>query len=176
MSRCLGEKALWAVHEGEGSQKERAHARNCARCAARLQQLGGDLRVLSQVLCEAPPVPASAPVRRPLVWRWVAFAAVAGAASLALLWNGALTLDPSARKAPQAAFMRQEEAVDILEKEVYSALFTNVDLDMIALPARVSTLTYVQAALDGGWPCEPATLLKRATCDQRPFFLLFEDQ
>jgi hypothetical protein len=74
-----------------------------------------------------------------------------------------------------APVIQNEEMVNVLEKEVYSALFTNDDLDVAEFPSRMSTLTYVQAALDGGWPCERGPLLQRAACDQRPFFLAMED-
>jgi hypothetical protein len=75
-----------------------------------------------------------------------------------------------------SSLAREKEIVDMLENDVYTALFTNEDLNLVTVPARVSTLAYVQAALDGGWPCERAGLRKQEVCEQRPIFLARENR
>jgi hypothetical protein len=174
MSQCLQDETLWLLSEGGGNEETRAHVANCAQCAARLQQLTSDLQVLSHVLQEAPPQVAVKRPRRAWAWRWISLA-TACAATLALVWS----LDPLREPVPQrtsaASTMQNEEMANVLEQEVYSALFTDDGLEVTEFPSSLSTLTYVQAALDGNWPCERSQLLQRATCDQRPFFLAVED-
>jgi hypothetical protein len=119
------------------------------------------------------PLEALAP--RVFPWRWVSVVA-AGAVIFALVWNGFLTRNPRSSQLPAFPAMRQEEVVKVLENEVYDALFSNDDLAAVEFSTRVSTLAYVQAALDGGWPCERRRTSERAVCDQRPFFLRAGDQ
>jgi hypothetical protein len=100
----------------------------------------------------------------------------AGAAIAFALWNGVLTEDSPRQRPTVSSVVREKEIVEVLEKDVYAALFTNEDLDLIAAPTRVSTLAYVQAALDGGWPCERAAPRQQTICDQRPIFLVRENR
>jgi hypothetical protein len=174
MSRCLREEALWLVSEGGGSRVDREHVEHCEKCSARLRQLKSDVQLLSWVLRETPPVQAKDFAFRGSLWRWASVAAV-GAVALALVWNGLLTRELRPPQPTASTVARQEEIVDILADEVSSALFTNDDLAAVEVSARVSTLAYVQAALDGGWPCERRQARRRAICDQRPFFLTAED-
>ena len=44
MSRCLGDRTLWRLSEGEGNREERAHVTFCLVCAARLRRLEQDLK------------------------------------------------------------------------------------------------------------------------------------
>jgi hypothetical protein len=175
MSLCLREEALWLVFEGAGSRLDREHVEQCEKCSARLRQLKSDVQLLSWVLRDPPPAPATAHTPRVLRWRWVSVIAV-GAAALAFVWNGWLTREVRPPQPTASTVTRQEEIAEILADEVSSALFTNDDLPAVEVSTRVSTLVYVQAALDGGWPCERRQARRRAVCDQRPFFLTAEDQ
>jgi hypothetical protein len=175
MNRCLHEEALWLVFEGGGSRVDREHVEHCEKCSAWLQQLKRDVQLLSWVLQNPPPAPAVTHAPRVLLWRWVPVVAV-GAAALALVWNGLFTREVRPPQSTSSTVVRQEEVVEILADEVSSALFTNDDLPAVEVSARVSTLAYVQAALDGGWPCERRQARRGAVCDQRPFFLTAEDQ
>lgn len=75
MRRCLREKELVLLHEGEGRSADRSHLETCTRCAGRYRQLADDLRAISMVL-ETDPAPLAVPRR--VVWpRWVAATAVA---------------------------------------------------------------------------------------------------
>ncbi len=74
MRRCLRDKELVLLHEGDGRPADRNHLDTCARCAGRYRQLADDLRVISVVL-EGDSAPVEVP--RQVVWpRWVAAAAV----------------------------------------------------------------------------------------------------
>ncbi|MGE0681202.1 MAG: hypothetical protein AB7P69_09940 [Candidatus Binatia bacterium] len=175
MRRCLREEALWLVFEGSGSRVDREHVEHCEKCSTRLRQLKTDVQFLSRVLRDPPPAPAAAHTPRVLLWRWASVVAV-GAAALALVWNGWLTWKVRPPQPTASTMTRQAEIVEILADEVSSALFTNDDLAAVEISARVSTLAYVQAALDGGWPCERRPARRGAVCAQRPFFLTAEDQ
>jgi len=74
MRRCLGDKALVLLHEGDGRPEDRSHLEGCARCADRYRRLTDDLRVIGVVLA-SDPAPAAVPSRA--AWpRWAAAAAV----------------------------------------------------------------------------------------------------
>jgi hypothetical protein len=61
------------------------------------------------------------------------------------------------------------------QKEVSPALFATVDLHLKEVPTAVSTFTYLEAAVEGGWPCEQHAPFLALTCDVPPFpFLLSE--
>jgi len=171
MNRCLREEALWFVFEGGGERKEREHVERCERCSTRLRQLQSEVQTLSQVLREVPPAPVKVFTPHRFFWPWVPLMA-AGVAALMFVWNGLLLQNPRKPQATTLSAAQQEEIVKILENEVYDALFTNDGLVAIEFSSRVSTLAYVQAALDGGWPCEP----RRAVCDQSPFFLRIKNR
>ena len=170
MSRCLRDQALWLVFEGEGSEKDRAHVEGCHSCATRLRRLQKEVETLSQVLREAPPDSTTTATARSFSWRWVPVVAT-GAAALVFIWTGLYRETPDLPQATTANAPRQEEIVTILENEVYDALFTNDDLPAIEGSSQVSTLAYVQAALDGRWPCEHRHAPRRTVCDQHPFFV-----
>lgn len=175
MSRCLHEKTLWLVFERNGSRADRAHVEHCENCSARLQQLKSDVELLSWVLRGTPPVQAKSSAFYGFPWRWAAVATVS-VAILVFVWNGLLTQEGRPLQPATATGVRQEAIVETLADEVSSALFTNDDLLAAEFSIRVPTLAYVQAALDGGWPCERHPASRRVVCDQRPFFLLVEDQ
>ena len=175
MSRCLREEALWAVLEGGGSRVDREHVEHCEKCSARLRQLNSDVQLLSRVLRETPPIQAKIVAFRGFPWRWASAAAVS-VAVLAFVWNGLFMRELRPPQPPAPIVMHQEETVEILADEVSSALFMNDDLATVEFSTRVSTLAYVQAALDGDWPCERHPAQRRVVCDQRPFFLTAEDQ
>lgn len=175
MNRCLRDEELWLLHERSGSDVHRTHVAECAKCSARLRELGEDLRVLSRVLREAPPDPAPARWRSLPSWRWIPVA-TACAAAIFVLWSGVPTKEPPRQRTTASSLVREKEILDILEHDVYTALFTDEDLGLVDAPARVSTLAYVQAALDGGWPCERAGFRKQKVCEQRPIFLTIENR
>ena len=94
MSRCLGDRTLWRLSEGEGSREERAHVANCSVCAARLRRLEQELGYLRLVLSGSPPS-QGVPAQRPHVrMRWVVPVATL-TAMVMLVWFGGWWLQPS---------------------------------------------------------------------------------
>ena len=79
MNRCLRDRTLWLIHQGESEESRRAHLRRCPRCETRYQRLVQDLRVIDQTLRETPPSPGVLHPARALRGRTLAVAAVLAA-------------------------------------------------------------------------------------------------
>ena len=173
MSRHLPNERLWSLSEDTGTSADRAHLDGCPTCTARYQQLARDLKVLGQVLREAP-LPQAAPrPRRILQIRWAPAVAVM-TATLLLMWGQewlrVLTLPVSRLEARKNA-----ETVRFLTKELPLALFATAELNPGKLPAHATNLAYLQAALGGGWPSEPCEPSHATKCEPDPFSLLLEE-
>jgi hypothetical protein len=54
MRRCVSDRRLWLVHEGEGQPEEQSHVGACPRCAARRDRLARDLDTLTFTLRAVP--------------------------------------------------------------------------------------------------------------------------
>ena len=173
MSRHLRDEGLWSLHEGGGTGADRTHVEQCSACAARYRQLASDLKVLGQVLREAPPLQAAPRPRRARQIRWAPAVAVM-TATLLLVWGQEwlrmLTLPVSPIEA-----RKNEETVRFLTKEIPLALFSTAELDPGKLPAHATNLAYLQAALDSGWPSEPCEPSRTTDCESDPFSLLLEE-
>jgi hypothetical protein len=61
MNRCLSDKILLMLHEGEELGREREHLERCADCDRRYQRLVNDLEEIVTVLNEPVPVQHRAP-------------------------------------------------------------------------------------------------------------------
>jgi hypothetical protein len=172
MSQCLTDETLWRLYEGEGTQAERSHRKECAACTKRYQQLAADLQVIGRVLQEPLPLQARLRSRRLLQVRWVPVAA-ALAAVAAFVWGGMWLREPSRPGA--SGKMRDEEVVRLLNEELSLALFATANLNLGAVPARTTDSAYLRAALDGGWPCERREQSRPMDCGNDPLSLLLEE-
>ena len=143
MTACVSEKSLVAITAGEGSAAERAHVGACRRCAARAAALEDDLRLVRETLVDGP-LPVTVRSDR---WSWAPLAgALAATAVLTLVWSARTATPPrTPSDAPLAA----------LAGDVSVALF---DAPQRTAASRVPDSAYLQAALDGGWPCGEAGL------------------
>jgi len=138
MTGCVNEEVLVAVATGEGTVDQRAHVRECGRCAARCAALADDLGLLRDALLAGPPVTVAR--ARRAGWLPVG-TAMAAAALLALVWA-----------APwRAPYVPPPVQVSGLAGDVSAALFAQVQPAAFVQPASDST--DLQAALNGGWPC-----------------------
>jgi len=96
MNRCLKERDLFLLYEGEGTAAERAHLAECAACAERYRRLESDLGAITQALRQAPrPEPARSYSSFPWAARW-ATAAVIAAWALVVVWQGIRIWQPAA--------------------------------------------------------------------------------
>lgn len=173
MSRCLRDRTLLALVAGEETAHHRAHLTSCQACSTRYQRFVRNLHAIERVLLTtAPPVATPVDRVRPSVW-W-APVAVALTAVLILSWGGfwqsAFLPAPTPRRTVQS-----EELFRFLENEVSPALFATTDIGLPAFPAPVSPTDYLQAALDGEWPCDHLEPFPSPGCEMSLFSLMLEE-
>lgn len=178
MKRCVSEKRLLAICEGRGTIPERVHVKGCESCTARVQHLTADLAMIVQVLREPPPLLQPEPERHAVGFGWMPVAAV-GAAALLLMWTQEWKPDlvrlPGPTPGPSVQ-VRDEDLVELLTKDVVPALFATRELDIGTLPKDATNLSYLVAALDGGWPQARCQEGRTRGCDRDPLDFLFEEQ
>ena len=99
MKRCLTERELVLLREGEGPGGCRDHLDACLACASRYRRLRADLEVIGRVLAgDRPPMPSVR--RRGLAPRWWMSAAAAAVAAvfvggMLVTSNGSLPRPPA---------------------------------------------------------------------------------
>lgn len=86
MTRCLRDRELFSLCEGEGTDQQRAHLQTCAACADRHQRLLDDLAVIRRVVREEAPPQVLDPEPRVTWLRWVPAVTVLTAAVL-FVWG-----------------------------------------------------------------------------------------
>jgi hypothetical protein len=141
MSRCLRERTLWGIYEGEGTAAQQAHLQTCVACHVRYQALVHTLEEISSSLQETPPPPVRMPRPFPYPVRWQS--AVVGLVVLLLLVGGSLWL----RQVPpptQPAVVYSEELTPLLE-EVDTIVVMTLDADSDEVWEAIADM----AALDG---------------------------
>jgi hypothetical protein len=163
MSGCLSDQALLKLMAEDDRTDRHAHLRCCARCMARYQRLTRNLRAIEHILVTtAPPTPPAADRPRALV-AWMP-AVVALTATLLVAWIGwrrpPVFVSPLPPSAAQADMTYQ-----ILANDIAPALFAATDVRSPVLPTPASSISYLQAALDGGWPCEYRALFAATSCE-----------
>ncbi|HZP42845.1 MAG TPA: hypothetical protein VFD84_15235 [Candidatus Binatia bacterium] len=144
MTACLDDRALFRLHDGDGSAAERAHVDACDDCARRYRTLVDDVELLARVVRDGPPPLAA---RRPVLagGAWLIPALAVAAAEVAvILWT---------RPAAPPPVRTASAAIDISRSldEVSTALFAASDVpagDDVAV--RVSALDD-GAADDDAW-------------------------
>ena len=167
MSRCVSDRTLWRLSEGEACREERAHVASCGVCAARLRRLEQEISDLRIVLSGSPPsqvVPSQQPgVRR----RWAAAVATL-AAMVMFAWFGGWWLEPSS---PLPTESQQASLWPFIEG-VSTALIPGAEIGFSAELDRLSDLDDLQAALAWEWTCEERETLANLACDDDTFALL----
>jgi hypothetical protein len=171
MSRCLGDRTLWLLSEGEGSREDRAHVASCVACSARLRRLKADLGCLTSVLRALPPQVAPTwppPIRLP----WMTAAAML-AAMFMVVWVGLWWQQPSLPVLPMEV---SQESIGAFIDVVSAALFATVDFGVTGAPDPLPDLDDLQAALAGHWPCDEQVVFGDVTCNDETFALLLGGQ
>ena len=144
MSRCLRERTLWGIYEGEGTAAQQAHLQTCVVCRVRYQALVHTLEEVSSSLQETPPPPVRMPRPFPYPVRWQS--AVVGLAVLLLLVGGSLWL----RLVPpptQSAVVYSEELTRLLE-EVDTIVVVTLDADGVEVWEAIADVAALDAALE----------------------------
>jgi len=142
MRRCLRDRALFLLYEGEGTDVQRAHLETCEACAQRYQRLVDDLAVIRRTLREEslPRVLYRAP--QPSHLRWAPLVTVL-TVTLIFVWGGmwAWKLAP-----PFPRGQTPNEEIWQFLGDVSSATLpavTNIE----DTPTRISDFVYLRHAL-----------------------------
>ena len=144
MSRCLRERTLWGIYEGEGTAAQQAHLQTCVACHVRYRALVHTLEEISSSLQETPPPPVRMLRPFPYPVRWQS--AVVGLAVLLLLVGGSLWL----RQVPpptQSAVVYSEELTPLLE-EFDTIVVMRLDADSVESWEIIADMAALDAALE----------------------------
>ena len=144
MSRCLRERTLWGIYEGEGTAAQQAHLQTCMACRVRYQALVHTLEEINHNLQETLPPLVRMPRPFPSPVRWQS--AVVGLAMLLLLVGGGLWL----RQVPpptQPVVVYSEELTPLLE-EVDTIVAMTLDVDNMESWEAMADVDALDAALE----------------------------
>ena len=143
MSRCLEEKTLLLLSDGDGSAEERSHLRSCRSCTARYDELTRDLRSITHTLQDEPPPLRSANPRAAILYKSVSIAAglllVVG-----LLWGESRLWRTN--RSPLSEQALNSEISQFLE-QVSEAIFDSRNIREAETALSESSLASVQIAL-----------------------------
>ena len=144
MSRCLRERTLWDIYEGEGAAAQQAHLQTCVACRMRYQALVHTLAKISNSLQETPPPPVRMPRPFPYPGRWQS--AVVGLAMLLLLVGGSRWLRQTPPPTPSVV-VYSEELIPLLE-EVDTIVVMTLDADSVESWEAIVDMAALDAALE----------------------------
>ena len=86
MIRCLEDKTLFLLSEGEASEEQRSHLQSCQACTERYREIERDLRLITHTLQQEPAQFRFAAPRAPIFLRSLPIAAGVLLA-IALMWG-----------------------------------------------------------------------------------------
>lgn len=150
MSRCLDEKTLLLLSEGDGGAEERSHLRICRHCRARYDELTRDLRSITHTLQEEPPPLRVVNPRAAIFYRSVSIAAGLLLA-VALLWG-----EPGSWRPKRSALSEQALNSEISQflEQVSEAISPGGNVSEAETVLSESDLASVQLALGGNCSAE----------------------
>ena len=151
MNRCLRDKTLLLLHDGEGTRAERGHLQECEACAARYRQLELDLGAIGQVLRQEPPLETTNYRFRRLNARWFP-AAVAVPLALILVWKGMQIWNPSVQ--PPLKATNNGETWSILDELPSTPFLVNEALAVELWTEGSGPHDLAAVALEVERPCE----------------------
>ncbi len=150
MSRCLRDRTLLLLYEGEGTGSQRSHLVECEACTTRYRRLESDLETIGQVLREEPPPEAVRHRPQPFTLRWLPTAAVL-LIVLMVVWGSVRMWNSS--PSPHLEKTSNEEIWEFLE-EASTALFFPEDAIAEEDWLEVSDLHNLPVVLGEEWSCE----------------------
>jgi len=151
MSRCLSDRALLSIDEGEGSSVQRSHLQECEACGARYRQLSRDLEAITKVLREEPPPQTVIHRTRPFALRWLS-GAVALAMAILLTWVGVTMWNRSVR--PSVEGKTNGESRSILDELPLNPLLLAEALAVELATGGAGLYDLAATVLEAGRPCE----------------------
>jgi len=170
MSTCLKESTLHLLLADGGTSEQRTHLETCDVCASRYRRVNHDLQAIERVLWETSPALGTS--SRLSLPRWLPVAAAALVVVI-LSWSSGWLWQAAPRNVSTKT--TTEEVVDLLTKEISPTLFAMADARVVPIPVPVSNEVYLEAALEGGWPCARQGTSPYAECDFYPLPVLFEE-
>jgi hypothetical protein len=143
MTRCLNDRNLFLMNEGDGDKEQHSHLESCPSCAQRYHRITADLQFIRNTLQKAPASIRLAPFRMPILYRSLPIA-VALLFGIVLVWGESRLLNPISPSSTELNFNR--DLTQFLD-QVSDALFTNPnDRDARAISPDPD-IDSVQAAL-----------------------------
>jgi len=152
MSRCLSDRTLLSIDDGEGNSVQRTHLKDCEACAARYRQLSRDLEAISRVLREEPPPQTVSHRSRPFALRWFPGAA-ALAMALVLVWAGVRLWKSPAVPSPVKG-TDNGETWSILDELPSNPFLLNEALAVELATEGAGSYDLATRILEAGRPCE----------------------
>jgi hypothetical protein len=141
MTRCLEDKTLFLLSEGDAGEEARFHLQSCQACAERYHKMGRDLRFITYTLQQEPPPLRFGAPRAPLFYRSLPIAAGVLLA-VALMWGESRLWRPN--PAPEQTL--NGDVSQFLE-QVSEAIFDDGRIRDIETTSSASDLASLQVAL-----------------------------
>lgn len=153
MTRCLADKALFLLSEGEASEEQRFHLQDCQACRERYQELERDLRFITQTLQQEAPLRFRAR-RAPLFYRSLPIAAGVLLA-IGIMWGESRLWRPNS----PSEQIQSDDISEFLE-QVSEAIFDGGNTRGVATASSsASDLASLQVALGKTAPTSAGSFL-----------------
>jgi len=143
MTRCLDDKTLFLLSEGEDDNEERLHVGRCQSCAERFERIARDLEFIRKVLQRDPASISLAPIRMPFHYRLLPIAA-ALLFGIALVWGESRLWN---RTSPSSAELTSNSDLSQFLNQVADALFSETNVRDASVISPDSDVAAVQVAL-----------------------------
>lgn len=141
MIRCLEDKTLFLLSEGEASEEQRSHLQSCQVCTERYYEIERDLRLITQTLQREPP-----PLRLTASSGSIFFRSLPIAAgvllAIALMWGESRLWRPDS-----SSEQRFSGDVSQFLEQVSDAIFDGGSMGEVEPASSDSDLASVQVAL-----------------------------
>ncbi len=141
MIRCLEDKTLFLLKEGEASEEQRSHLQSCQVCTERYHEIERDLRLITQTLQREPP-----PLRLTTSSRSIFFRSLPIAAgvllAIAFMWG-----ESRLRRPDSSSEQRLSSDISQFLEQVADAIFDRGSMGEVEPASSDSDLASVQVAL-----------------------------
>jgi hypothetical protein len=141
MTRCLEDKTLFLLSEGEASEEQRSHLQSCQACTERYREIERDLRLITHTLQQEPAPFRFATPRAPIFLRSLPIAAGVLLA-IALMWGESRLWRPDSSS-------EQTLSGDLSQflEQVSEAIFDGGNIGEVETSSSDSDLASLQVAL-----------------------------
>ena len=141
MIRCLEDKTLFLLKEGEASEEQRSHLQSCQVCTERYHEIERDLRLITQTLQREPP-----PLRLTTSSRSIFFRSLPIAAgvllAIAFMWG-----ESRLRRPDSSSEQRLSSDISQFLEQVADAIFDRGSMGEVEPASSDSDLASLQVAL-----------------------------